>query len=362
MTRVVIITNIPAPYRVKVFNNLQQNLLKYDIYIIYTKENEDNRKWKINREIMRNSIILNSKVIKIKTKEDNRYIHLPIGLNKTLNEIDPEIVISFEYNLTSLIALRWSKKNKRKFINLTDGTLFSERNINFIQKLARKIIISKSDAFIASGTKAKEKLLKWGAEDKDIFIAMLTTDVSEVKVNRQMIPGRILYVGSCVKRKGIDLLLEALRYVSKEYNLHIVGNGSEQEIRKLELLLTIKEKERVKWIGYKEGQALWDEYNEAELFVLPSREDCFGLVMVEAMFAHVPILASKYADGAYDIITEGINGHIVDPYNTKMFSDCINDMLGSEKIQHGAMSIDTEMFEMKEIVNVYNRALDYVRI
>ena len=50
------------------------------------------------------------------------------------------------------------------------------------------------------------------------------------------------------------------------------------------------------------------------VFVFPTREDCFGLVLVEALAVGLPIVSSKYAAGAYDVIKEGINGIIVDPF------------------------------------------------
>lgn len=54
-------------------------------------------------------------------------------------------------------------------------------------------------------------------------------------------------------------------------------------------------------------QELLEEYQKAQIFVLPTREDCFGLVLLEALCAEVPIISSKYADGAYDVIDEGKN-------------------------------------------------------
>ena len=79
--------------------------------------------------------------------------------------LKPEYVIAWEYNFAAVQSLIWCKKNGIPFIHLTDGTLYSERNINIIQKIMRKIIINNSDAAIASSTKAKEKLISWGMNE-----------------------------------------------------------------------------------------------------------------------------------------------------------------------------------------------------
>lgn len=49
---------------------------------------------------------------------------------------------------------------------------------------------------------------------------------------------RLLYVGSLIKRKGVDLLIEALKYVDSDYELRIVGGGSEEEVNNIKCLAT----------------------------------------------------------------------------------------------------------------------------
>ena len=85
MKHVVIITNIPAPYRVDFFDYLKKNHKQYQFTIIYSSKNEDNRKWSIETEKMDNSIFLESKTIKIKKRYDNYYLHLPAGVSKVLD-------------------------------------------------------------------------------------------------------------------------------------------------------------------------------------------------------------------------------------------------------------------------------------
>ena len=178
MSKVLLITNIPAPYRVDLFYYMQTHQQTHEFFVIYTNRNEDNRQWTIDERKLLQSTILESKIIKRKGEGDMHYLHIPQHLTREITRINPDVVIAWEYNPSALKALLWCKRHGRKFIHLTDGTLHSERNIGRVQKLMRHIIIRHADACIASSTKAKEKLLHWGAPERKIFISLLTVDIS----------------------------------------------------------------------------------------------------------------------------------------------------------------------------------------
>lgn len=178
MSKVLLITNIPAPYRVDLFYYMQTHQQTHEFFVIYTNRNEDNRQWVIDERKLLQSTILESKIIKRKGEGDVHYLHIPQHLTREITRINPDVVIAWEYNPSALKALLWCKRHGRKFIHLTDGTLHSERNIGRVQKLMRHIIIHHADACIASSTKAKEKLLHWGAPERKIFLSLLTVDIS----------------------------------------------------------------------------------------------------------------------------------------------------------------------------------------
>lgn len=361
MKKVVIITNIPSPYRVDLFHYMQTHIKEYEFHIIYTSKNEDNRSWNIPEEKLLNSRVLDAKILKIKNKLDTRYIHLPANIGKELSKIMPDVVVAMEYNPAALQALLWAKSHSKKFVHWTDGTLHSERNIGTVQKITRKIITSNADSCIASSTKAKEKLLAWGVPEEKIFISLLTVDISKFqKVERAPVPGRILYVGSMIPRKGLDLLVDALSYVNCDFELRIVGNGTEEEIKQLKAAAEQKGiLDKLTFCGFLQGENLTDEYRRAQVFVLPTREDCFGLVLLEAMCAGVPIVASKYADGAYDTVVEGVNGYIADPFNSVEFAQAIDCVLADG----GMCSVgikQVEKFAFSSVSEACVQAVNYV--
>ncbi|OVE67768.1 hypothetical protein CCS79_12490 [Clostridium diolis] len=363
MKRVAIITNIPSPYRVDFFYYLQTNYIDYKFYIIYSSTNEDNRSWDINEEKVLNSIFLKSRTIKIKKSMDIKYIHIPRDVEKTLNEIKPDVVIGSEYNPTILKTVRWCKKQKISYVSWTDGTLNSEKNINFIQKLSRKYVIRNSSTYIASSAKSREAQIYYGANPDKIFISYLTVDINAYIQRRVKNDNfQIIFVGRLVNGKGIELLLKALSKINYDYKLIIAGDGD--ELCKLKHYTRELEMEsKVNFTGFLQREELKKYYSSSSLFVLPTLGDCYGLVILEAMCASLPVIASIYADGAKDLIEEGKNGYIIDPYDTENFTKIIEELMNNNNLLEYLSKnayLKTSKFKFSEIsipfVNAINLA------
>lgn len=327
MKRVAIITNIPAPYRVDFFDYLQKNYGDYQFTIIYSSKNEDNRNWKIDESKMNNCVFLTSKTIRIKKRYDNYYLHIPTGVGKALEKIKPDVVVGSEYNPTILQALHYCKKKKIPFVSWTDGTLFSERNRNFVQKFLRRYVVKNAAAYIGSSTKSKEAQIYYGADEKKCQISLLSVDVEKyIQKPQGQGKGKILYVGSLIERKGVDLLLRALSKVNSSYEFYLAGDGAEKENLKC-LAKELGIESKVHFLGQLSRDELLIHYADSDMFVLPTREDCFALVILEAICSGLPIVCSKYADGAYDMIIDGESGFIVDPYDETKFAEKIEKIL-----------------------------------
>lgn len=331
MVKAVIITNIPAPYRVDFFYYLQTRIRETEFYIIYSSAAEDNRSWKVEQEKIKKSVFLKSATIKIKKRYDTKYIHIPKNVKKTLTQIQPDIVIGSEYNPTIIQAVRYCKKKGIPYVSWTDGTLFSERNINRLQRLLRSYVIHTASSYIASSTKSKEAQQFYGADADKIRISYLTVDIDRYLQERgQVQEPRLLCVGSLIERKGIDLLLRACARVNSPWHLVLAGQGPEEtNLRRLAKSLGIEG--QVEFLGYLNQKELLEEYKKSYCLVLPTREDCFALVILEAMCSGLPVICSRYADGANDLVEDGKTGYIVDPFDEAAFSQSIETLLKEPK-------------------------------
>ena len=327
MKKLVIITNIPSPYRVDFFYYLQENIRDYEIHILYASRNEDNRAWKIDESKMRNSHFLDSWTLKIPRRYDTKYIHISKGVAAVLKKLQPAAVVGSEYNPTILQAVKYCSRYHVPYVSWTDGTLYSERNISGMQKKLRHYVVKHAASYIGSSTKSREAQIAYGADPARCFVSFLTVDLEKYKVKpagRKQ--NRLLCVGSLIERKGVDLLFRALEGMEVPFTLALAGSGPEEErLKRLAEELHISDK--VEFLGYLQLEELREQYQKSGIFVLPTREDCFALVILEAMCAGLPVVCSQYADGSIDLIEEGVNGYITDPYDTVQFHNYLKKLL-----------------------------------
>ncbi len=122
----------------------------------------------------------------------------------------------------------------------------------------------------------------------------------------------ILTVSRLVEEKGIQFLLTALSKLESDFNLRVVGDGEVKgNLESLARKSGIADK--VSFEGHLEGDALVDAYETADLFVLPSLSESFGLVAVEAMATGLPVVATRVG-GIPGIVDEN-TGILVEPGN-----------------------------------------------
>lgn len=362
MIKAVFITNVPSPYRVDFFSYLQKNYPEYEFHVIFSAADMECRKWSVEMEKLEHYTFLKSKTLIIRKRFDDRYVYIPTGVEKTLNEIRPDIVFAMEYNPTILRAVHWCQKKNVPFISWTDGTLNSEKNIGKVQRMSRSYIIKRAAAFVASSTASRETQIAYGADPNRCFLSYLTVDITKYLAKKERYDAKqLIYVGSLIQRKGLDLLMPALAKTSDDIKLVIVGVGQEEALLK-EQIAELGMNDRVTFMGYVEGETLRELYKNSDVFILPTREDCFGLVILEAMCASLPVISSKYADGARDLVIEGENGYIVDPEDTESFAEAIERIFTEGRLeQMGSASYKkAQEFSFEEVSKGCMEALRYV--
>ena len=118
---------------------------------------------------------------------------------------------------------------------------------------------------------------------------------------------RVLYVGQLSLRKGLPYLLEAFASLRlPRFELALIGGVTDQAVRPF----LAKHEGGFRYLGPVLNAKLASYYSQASVFVLPSVEDGFGLVVAEAMACGLPVVATTNT-GAPDLITDGVEGFIV---------------------------------------------------
>lgn len=133
----------------------------------------------------------------------------------------------------------------------------------------------------------------------------------------------ILFVGSGFERKGLRSLIEGLSHFDcPQYRLLVVGKGDKTKYVKLARKLKLQDK--VQFLGIQSEVAHF--YSLADIFVLPTIYEPFGLVVLEAMTYGLPVVVSRNA-GVAELISHSKNGLIVnDPFNPSEIGHCLNQL------------------------------------
>jgi len=325
--KVLLITNIIPPYRLPLYKYIYQRE-DFDLKLIALAESEANREWQIAKE----QIKLNYKVLPgihkfIRSREIT--IHLNWGLWKAILRYRPDIVITSGYDTFAYWqAFLYCKVFKKKYILWNGTTLLSAGRINGFIGRIKQMIIGGADRYIAYGKKAAEYLTHMGGSKGHIHVGINTVDMNwfrkkakefhqdeNLRKERSRYPKLLmLYAGQLIKRKGIYQLLKALSELhDPNVGLLIVGSGpQESELRKF---CQDQKLENVYFEGFQQQEALLRYYALADVFLLPSFKEVWGLVVNEALASGIYVLCSKYAGAAYDLIKEGWNGILFNPHS-----------------------------------------------
>lgn len=121
----------------------------------------------------------------------------------------------------------------------------------------------------------------------------------------------ILFVGSLIERKGVDLLARAFVRLATELphvKLRIAGAGRLEEMARRTLRPV---RERVEFVGFKHWDELPQLYASADVLCVPSRYDGWGLVVPEGLAAGLPVIATEKMGAALEFVRTGVNGWLV---------------------------------------------------
>jgi glycosyltransferase involved in cell wall biosynthesis len=138
-------------------------------------------------------------------------------------------------------------------------------------------------------------------------------------------PPPILCVAHLYPRKGIDTLLRAFAHLHRRAVLRIVGVGPEHE-HLIHLVRDLGITDRVQFLGYLPFDALTAEYRNATIFALPTAQEGFGIVFLEAMASSLPVVAGRAA-AVPEVVTDGVTALLVDPSDEAELTTMLENLL-----------------------------------
>lgn len=307
--KVVLVTNIPAPYREKVYQNLAE---KYEnnFDVVYCSKLETNRKWVFNYGKYKKHF-LKSKTIAFGEKN----FHFNFSIWNKLCELKPDVVITAGFALPMLIGFLWTIVYGKKHICFTDGTLHSEQGLTFFHRLARKIVFSKSSSFIGASNKSLELYGSYGVSDKHIFKSCLCVNNDNFTKNIQPFHSKkydLLFSGQFTKRKMPFFFASVVRELSTKVpnlTIAIIGSGplEEEFLRSLQI-----EGVKVEYLGFVQQDVLPSIYANAKFLLFPTMNDPWGVVANEAIASGCMVVTCDNSGVSKELVINDSSGLVLD--------------------------------------------------
>jgi len=325
--RLVIVTEIIAPYRIPIFNALAHRK-EIDLQVIFLSESDPSlRRWHVYKE----EIDFPYEILPSFRRRLGRY-HLLLnrGMRDALARANPDAILCGGYNYpASWQAAFWANSRRIPFLLWSESTALDHRRSHWPVEFMKSRFLRLCQGFVVPGKSSLDYLKQLGIPAALIFKAPNAVDISlfsklaaacrdrQAAVRAQnRLPARyVLFVGRLVKAKGVLDLLEAYARLDPEVRSQVglvfVGDG---EVRQtlMDRSSTIQ-RGQIQFAGFVQRERLPEFYALAEALVFPTHSDTWGLVVNEAMSCGLPVIASSVAGCVADLVEEGWNGFIVPP-------------------------------------------------
>lgn len=371
--KVLLITNIPNPYRLPLFNELYRKLLSkgVELKVVFGAAGYARRKFRIDmQQCDFPYVILPSRILPWQSAENTSFTYG--GLLRLLRKEAPSLVITNAFSLATMKLWFYSLLFRAPYIIWSGAIRTKGLRHSRLRFLQRQILARRAKAFIAYGTRAKRYLIEAGADPNNIYVGINTVDTeffsNEAARLRNLPPAgatkRLLYVGYLEKGKRLDQLFNIFSDLLKkrsDIQLDIVGTGPEESfLRRLAESLGIAD--HVNFAGFIQKENLPPVLAQATCFLFPSEYDIWGLVLVEAMVSGIPCVSSIHAGATEDLIQNGITGYAVDFSDTQAVTGIINALLDNPglaaDIGNNAKNFISQHVTVKKSAEGFVQAID----
>lgn len=369
--KILLVTNIPTPYRIPLFNELKEQLERkgLGLKVVFGALGYARRKWAVDMSQCKFDFeVLPSKNLYYYDPEKSSFTYS--GLYRIISKENPSIIITNAFSIaTTKIWLRsWFKKTD--YIIWSGAIRRKDRPDSFVRILQRKVLIRRAAGFIAYGTRAKEYLVSLGAQQDKVAIGINTVDTQfyrseSRKLRENLIPSdgqkHLLYVGHLCPRKNMLRVLKVINHLAKlrsDVILDILGDG-EDRTRLEKYVIDNQMTDFVKFHGFKQKADVALFLAQSDCFLFQTDFDIWGLVLIEAMLAGLPCISSIYAGATHDLIKEGVTGFAMDFSETEKVTERLNWILENPELSK-AIGQNASRF-ITENVSIEKSAVGFVK-
>ena len=340
MMKVLFMTNVPSPYRVDFFNELGKLC---ELTVVFEKHTSDERdkSWKNYR-------FENFKGVFLKGKSIGTDVAICFDIVRYVTDKRyDEIICSNMSSPTGIIAIMTMKLLHIPYYLEADGG--TAKSGNGIKEKIKKLIMSGAKGYFSTSKSCDKYFETYGArcelvhrypftslKENEILVKPLSyqekfelrkkLDLQEDKILISV--GRFSYLNGY--GKGYDTLMKVCEKLPDDIGVYIIGDEPTDEFVKWK-----KEKnlEHLHFLPFKLKKELFGYYQAADISVLLTRGEAWGLVVNESMANGCPVITTDACVAGLELIEDGKNGYIVPVDSPTTVEKCLMDYLNDEKKQ-----------------------------
>ena len=255
-----------------------------------------------------------------------------------------DAVILYNNCLKNAISLEFFCKLKRVpyFINCDGCNDIAESNP--LKKALKCFLMRGATGYFAGGQSAVKYFEYYGANRERIHLHNFTS-LHQEDINKKLLSNaeknclkekigmtgkfNVVTVGRHIECKGFDIVLKAAEKIGKSVGFYIIGGEPSAENKNYKEAHNLSNVHFVDFLGKDE---LREYYNAADLFVLMTRGDTWGLVINEAMANGLPVITTKRCVAGVELIKDGENGYIIDVDDTEALVNKILTLRDNEEL------------------------------
>jgi glycosyltransferase involved in cell wall biosynthesis len=310
--RILFLTVMPSPYQKQLFQALYLDN-RMEIRVLYYTHSAIDRNWLISPTAPYEEILRGGTIGWLGPSA-----HLNLGIVETLKKDCAELVVLSDYSApTTQIAMHFLTHRKKPWVYWGEIPGLNPRRLlgRLLRQRLQRPILNGARAIAAIGS-AAVNAYRILFPRIPVFNVPYFCDLTPFRAaaterwTRRKRTIDVLFSGQLIERKGVDLLVRAFAQISgqvPELHLQLLGTGPALDV--LMGMIPVELRNRVHFLGFHQPADMPKIFAAADMFVLPSRHDGWGVVVNEALGSGLPIIVNDHV-GARDLVEDGRNGFI----------------------------------------------------
>ena len=328
MKKILIVFNHPAPYKVRLFNELSKY---FDLHVIFERDSASDRNKGFYFEEKYNFTTHKIHGLKVGTEG-----LLSRGVKKHLQKNKYDLVIMNGYShFPEMNAISYLKKEKKPYVlYINGGTIKKESGLK--AKIKRHYI-KQANAYFSPDEESDKYLLYYGASKDRILNYPYSTIYENEIINSKPNKGELrkelgikfekvfVSAGQLIKRKNYLSLVEEWQKFPENYGLFLIGDGKQR--KEIEALIKEENLKNVVLTGFLSRAEMFKYFKASDAFLFPSKEDIYGHVINEALSQGIPVVSTNKVNSAHKLIKNGANGYLLQKLEGDDFRQAVDDVL-----------------------------------